>query len=430
MKKDFLRKFKVEHKDRYIMLYILAAYLMAIAFLFNTPREIWQGLTDIVISPDNLITDYMKVGKIGGAFFNSGLMILISTLMVQKTGVELNGPLIAAVFTVGGFSFFGKNIFNTIPITFGVFLYSKFEGNEFKAHLLPALFGSALGPLVGELAFGYHFSIFKGIMISYIAGIVVGFILPPLSQAFLRFHQGFNLYNVGFTAGIIGMFATAVLKMFNMDVKIVNIVSSGNNKEMAIILFILFGILIISGFVLNKNSFKGYKDILGNTGQLIADFVSLYGFSKTLVNMGIMGIIGTLYILLIGGELNGPVIGGIFTISGFAAFGKHPKNTIPILLGVQLASVLNIYDNKSTSSLIAGLFGTTLAPIAGKYGFIAGIIAGFCHAAVVANVGYLHGGMNLYNNGFSGGFIAATLVPIIDSIKVSLERRRLRNERS
>ncbi|MFP4173099.1 MAG: DUF1576 domain-containing protein, partial [Candidatus Hydrogenedentota bacterium] len=29
----------------------------------------------------------------------------------------------------------------------------------------------------------------------------------------------------------------------------------------------------------------------------------------------------------------------------------------------------------------------------------------------------LHGGVNLYNNGFAGGFVAAFLTPIIDAFK-------------
>ncbi len=40
------------------------------------------------------------------------------------------------------------------------------------------------------------------------------------------------------------------------------------------------------------------------------------------------------------------------------------------------------------------------------------------------NVGMLHGGMNLYNNGFSGGFVAALLVPIFDSLNRKKRRRK------
>ncbi|MFO7736253.1 MAG: DUF1576 domain-containing protein, partial [bacterium] len=65
----------------------------------------------------------------------------------------------------------------------------------------------------------------------------------------------------------------------------------------------------------------------------------------------------------------------------------------------------------------AGLFGTTLAPIAGQYGLKAGVVAGFFHLSIVMNVLVLHGGLNLYNNGFAGGFVASFIVPLIDALK-------------
>ena len=59
------------------------------------------------------------------------------------------------------------------------------------------------------------------------------------------------------------------------------------------------------------------------------------------------------------------------------------------------------------------MFGTTLAPMAGEFGFLGGILTGFIHAGVVQNVGAVYSGMNLYNNGFSGGLIAIVLYPLI-----------------
>lgn len=101
---------------------------------------------------------------------------------------------------------------------------------------------------------------------------------------------------------------------------------------------------------------------------------------------------------------------------GFSAYGVHLRNSIPIVLGVYLTSFLTGGDPNSASVLLTTLFGTTLAPIAGYYGPVAGLLAGGLHMALVSNVGFLHGGINLYNNGFSGGFIAAFLVPILDSL--------------
>ena len=269
-----------------------------------------------------------------------------------------------------------------------------------------------------------NLDLFEGILIGYLAGIFVGYIIPPLSQSFLRFHRGFSLYNVGFTAGIIGMFITATFKMFDVNIETVSYISSGHDLELSIILYIIFVVMVFIGILKSGNIIKEYKELLKNTGQLVADFFDLYGYGITLLNMGVMGIFFTTYILLIGGELSGPVVGGILTVVGFSSFGKHPKNTIPILVGARLAVLLNIYDENSASSLMIMLFGTNLAPVCGKYGFIAGTIAGFVHVAVVSNLAYLHGGLNLYNNGFAGGFVAATLVPLYDSIILAYKRRK------
>jgi hypothetical protein len=35
---------------------------------------------------------------------------------------------------------------------------------------------------------------------------------------------------------------------------------------------------------------------------------------------------------------------------------------------------------------------------------------------MVNNVGFLHAGLNLYNNGFAGGLVAIVLIPIIKTI--------------
>ena len=35
--------------------------------------------------------------------------------------------------------------------------------------------------------------------------------------------------------------------------------------------------------------------------------------------------------------------------------------------------------------------------------------------SLASNTGYLHGWMNLYNNGFTGGFVAAILVPLFNA---------------
>ena len=123
------------------------------------------------------------------------------------------------------------------------------------------------------------------------------------------------------------------------------------------------------------------------------------------------------FVLAVGGNLNGPTIGGIFTIVGFSATGKHLRNIFPFMAGVCIASTVRAWDITNPSALLALLFSTTLAPIAGEFGILCGVLAGFLHASVALNVGIVYGGMNLYNNGFAGGIVAMFLVPVIQSIR-------------
>jgi tetrahydromethanopterin S-methyltransferase subunit F len=67
--------------------------------------------------------------------------------------------------------------------------------------------------------------------------------------------------------------------------------------------------------------------------------------------------------------------------------------------------------------VLAALFGTTLAPIAGRFGWHWGLVAGFVHSSVVQTVGQLHGGLVLYNNGFAAGLVAAVLLPVILALR-------------
>ena len=46
--------------------------------------------------------------------------------------------------------------------------------------------------------------------------------------------------------------------------------------------------------------------------------------------------------------------------------------------------------------------------------------------AVVQSIGTVHGGLNLYNNGFSAGIVAGFLLPIMDMIKNHKDKERLK----
>ena len=101
---------------------------------------------------------------------------------------------------------------------------------------------------------------------------------------------------------------------------------------------------------------------------------------------------------------------------GFSAFGKHAGNIIPVILGVALGAY-GMHATPDTPSLqLAALFGTTLAPISGHFGWFWGVLAGFIHSCLVLQTSGPVEGMNLYNNGFSGGLIAIVLYPVATAL--------------
>ena len=126
--------------------------------------------------------------------------------------------------------------------------------------------------------------------------------------------------------------------------------------------------------------------------------------------MGANIIVSTLAIIAIGGDLNGATIGGILTIAGFSAKGKTTANIIPIMAGIAISGFLRGNGAVATpAAQLAILFGTTLAPMSGTYGPLAGLLAGFMHSSIVLFAGAGYVGVNLYNNGFCGGLTAIVL---------------------
>mgnify|MGYP000907463696 FL=1 len=148
----------------------LGVCLIAMSFLFNTPRDILQGNLIILTSPANLLTDYFQLANIGATLMNVGIICLISVTLIWINKVSVTGAIIAAVFTMIGFSFFGKNLYNTFPIVLGVLLYAKAVKHPFRQYILHSMFGTALSPLVSEFSFNLGLPIPFGILLGIVSG--------------------------------------------------------------------------------------------------------------------------------------------------------------------------------------------------------------------------------------------------------------------
>lgn len=417
---------KPRSRDRqFLFLALVPAYFILVGFFLQSPGEILQGIFTIIREPDFLITDYFIIGGVGAAFVNAGILTLVSIGIVYGLGMDFDGHTITSACLMFGFSLFGKNLLNIWAIMLGVFLYARYHRTSVSRYIYIGYYGTSLSPIITQVMQMWELPIPVRMGLCILTGTVIGFVLPPLCTHVHYSHKGYSLYNVGFAGGIIATVIVSMFKSFGITIESRLIWSEGNNGMFLALLFALFGGMILYGVLSGKKeAVRGYRNILKCYGLGGTDYYKTEGGSATLINMGVNGLASMIILVALGGELNGPTIGSIFTVVGFSATGKHLRNILPVMAGVCLASVAKNWSITDPSAQLALLLSTTLAPIAGEFGILAGVLAGFLHSSVALNVGIVYGGMNLYNNGFAGGIVAIFLVPVIQSVMDRRARAR------
>ncbi len=417
---------KPRPRDRqFLFLALVPAYFILVGFFLQSPGEILQGIFTIIREPDFLITDYFIIGGVGAAFVNAGILTLVSIGIVYGLGMDFDGHTITSACLMFGFSLFGKNLLNIWAIMLGVFLYAWYHRTSVSRYIYIGYYGTSLSPIITQVMQMWELPIPVRMGLCILTGTVIGFVLPPLCTHVHYSHKGYSLYNVGFAGGIIATVIVSMFKSFGITIESRLIWSEGNNGMFLALLSVLFGEMILYGVLSGrKEAVRGYRNILKCYGLGGTDYYKTEGGSATLINMGVNGLASMIILVALGGELNGPTIGSIFTVVGFSATGKHLRNILPVMAGVCLASVAKNWSITDPSAQLALLLSTTLAPIAGEFGILAGVLAGFLHSSVALNVGIVYGGMNLYNNGFAGGIVAIFLVPVIQSVMDRRARAR------
>lgn len=403
------------------VLWAYAAMLAVVGFLLDSPADILKGLWAIITSEDSLITDYVLIGGPGAALINSAIVTAISISVLYGADDVLNGMTPVVIGLMSGFSLFGKNFVNIWPILLGTWLYTRYRKEPFGAFANIGLMATALAPIVSYISldngWGHPF-------LGVTAGVVIGFVMPPLAAYTYRIQNGMNLYNVGFACGLLAFIFVPLMSSLGADPTTYYRWASGYNVVFSILLTGLCLLLILAGLFTSGKPvwavWAGYRRLLQTSGRAASDYLRMFGHNVVMVNAGINGLIGTCFILTIGGDLNGPTVGGILTIIGFSAFGKHAFNILPVMAGVVLGGVVMHWSLSDPAVQLACLFCTTLAPVSGYFGWPYGVLAGFLHSSVVLYTGSPVAGMNLYNNGFSGGLIAIVLYPAI----IAIARRR------
>ena len=411
--KDYILKNKI---FVFLCLYLLVLFVFGLCV---TPfNDILSGLWTIFKTPDILVTDYFELASVGAAFVNAALLSFVMMLLIKLCKVPFTGTTIAVVGIVSGFALFGKNLLNVWPIIGGAFLYAKLRKEKFSKYVNTAIFGTTLSPVVSELFTHAGWSLGLAIPVSILVGLALGFFLVPIAHKTTDIHQGYVLYNTGIAAGCLLVLTVGIMNLLGFEYTTASFYSSEYTILMLIFLLAMSVVMIVVGACFHKDSFKKGILISKYSGRAVTDYVVREGLGATLVNMGLLGIMSTLYVYFVGAPLNGATVGAILTIITFGAYGKNARNVSYILLGGLIGHLVGFWDYATDRGAIIGiLFATGMAPIGGQYGWFWGMVSGFIHVFVVKNAAKVHMGLTLYSNGFAEMFDALILLPVIEGLK-------------
>lgn len=417
-------------------------------FVSGEGSDIFYNLFLILVSPSKLVTDYFNIGGLGSTLLNAALCGLACNLITVIAKAKNNRHILEGYFLVVAHCFYGLNFINMWSPFIGVYVFCRITKRRFAENLHIAMFATALGPFISDFLFRYTIGddfVFGspkvtvlGVVLTLLFGLATGFIVPALLPGTTTMHRGFNLYKAGLAIGILGMFVYAFMyKTLGIEAPDAltreNPVYEQNGNSYQLFMTLMFGFIfiisIISGFILNGRSFKGYGRLLRSTGHGI-DFIKRYGAPLSLINIGIYGLcilayLNIVFISPIGVGYTGATAGVTIAAMTFAASGQTPRNVWPIAvgyLGLNLITFgicslagLEVTWSLATQGYINGIaFATGLCPFAGKYGWKIGIIAGVVNAIICTSTLALHGGFVLYNGGLTSGLTALIMIPVLD----------------
>lgn len=102
--KEFARSQQVIFN--FLLLYGLL--LTCVPILLYPAETIIRGMSQIIHSPSNLISDYVEIAGAGAALTNSGLLTLLSLFILRKYRHSFCPLTIPIVMMLSGFSFLAK----------------------------------------------------------------------------------------------------------------------------------------------------------------------------------------------------------------------------------------------------------------------------------------------------------------------------------
>ena len=419
-----------------------ASFLIA-ALCMPDRADMLPGLWRIVSSPTLSSSNFFSLGGYAATFLNMGLVGCICTALYRLPGEKPNHAATLVTILTTGFGSWGIHIVNMWPTMLGVVLHCILRKEKLGSHTNSMLFTTGLAPFMSELMVRYPNSEVVGftpggILAALCIGTIVGFFIPEGLDNSPRIHKDFVLYSAALPVGMAAFLLQSVLYRA-MGIEVPSAVSELHVANPAIVLgfcITLFSAFVIAALLMGC-TWRDYWRLLCDPDPVV-NFSAAYGNGPMLMNVGLYGLYIILYYVCIGAEFNGVTFGVIFCMLSTCNSGSHPGNIWPITLGYSMASQLfqhisplnggSFNQFLHTQPIIVGLcYANGLSPISDKYGWRYGFFAAMLHYCMVTTVPQLHGGMCLYNGGFTAALVCLLMLPSLERhFLPKHERRSLR----
>ena len=404
--------------------------------------DMFSGLWRILSQPCKISTNYFALGGYAATVLNMGLvaLILLGLFCALKAPVT-NVSNLAFLLTLG-FCSWGINILNIWPSILGVVLYGLVKKEKLSSLANAMLFSTGIAPLITELLLRYPnpetvgFSL-GGACLALGVGLFIGFFLPAGLANSPKVHKGFDLYSAAVPVGMTAFLLQAVLyKSMGVTLPTVDTAQLQVASRLTVNLFcgVVFGACVVLALILGCRPGDYWK--LLKAPDQVPNVSGKCGNATFLMNVGIYGLFILAYYNLVGASFNGVTFGLIFCMLATCDSGSHPGNVWPIMAGYVLMSLLfgwlstlaggTFAGAINAQAILTGLcYANGLSPVADKYGWHFGILAGGMHYILVTTVPLLHGGYCLYNGGFTAAMVCLLLVPQLERFCRTRQERRL-----
>ena len=423
-------------------LFFSGSFLVA-AFCMPDRAQMLPGLWRILSNPTKASTSFFSIGGYAATFLNMGLVGMICTALYCIAGKKSNSAATLVTILTTGFGSWGIHILNMWPTIFGVMLHALVKKEKMGKHTNAMLFSTGLAPFMSELMVRYpHDEVVgftpAGILLALAVGAVVGFFLPAGLDNSPKVHKGFDLYSAALPVGMTAFLMQGFLYRA-MGVEIPEAVSDLTvaSPEIAnTFCIILFSLCVLIALAMGCRP-RDYWNMM-YAAVPATNFSAVYGNAVFLMNVGLYGLFILAYYNWIGATFNGVTFGVMFCMLATCNSGSHPGNIWLITLGYGMASKLfqalspltggEFVQYLNSQSIIVGLcYANGLSPIADEYGWLYGVVAAMFHFCMVTTVPELHGGMCLYNGGFTAALVCLLMLPGLERhFKTKWERRGIK----